>query len=148
MGVGMVGPEVVEQVLIVIVIAQLIAHMVGVVAELLLPLGAAFATAIGQAGTHFASVSHTDGLLIAAARNSTLAIVGREVTIFAPAVTQIRSGTGAIGNFVRSVPCGRATSLQEIRHCRVPTGRSRAGAKVGTCGTLAWQVEKVIQLRW
>jgi hypothetical protein len=50
MGVRVIGPEVVEQVMIVVVVVQLIADVIGTVASILLTLGAAFAAIVGQVG--------------------------------------------------------------------------------------------------
>ena len=102
---GIIVPEVVEQVIVIIVVVDLITNVVRTVAELLLTLGASITTTFRQVGTEVATIVDSHRLPISTIVDAVLPIVGGEVAILSAAVAQVRSSVGAVTDSISSIVC-------------------------------------------
>ena len=78
---GIIIPEVVEQMIMIIVVIDLITNIIRPVAELLLTLSATIPTTIRQVGTEIAPIVHTHRLPISTIGDAILPVVRGEVSI-------------------------------------------------------------------
>jgi hypothetical protein len=161
--VRVVGPKIIKEVVVVVVIAKLVANLVSMVAQGFLALRALLAATVGETRAEFSTVVHADGLLIAAILHAPLAIIGGKVATLTAAVAGIGANIGtlahAIGAIASSQPargggsthrgCGGRRRLEKIRYRRVAAGWPCGGdgaAAVRAAAAGRRQVEKTLQL--
>jgi hypothetical protein len=102
-GPRIIGPEIIEQVIVIIVVVDLVANVVGAIAQLLLTLGAPVATTIGQVRAKVTTIFHTHGLAVAATFEPILTIVGSKVAILATRITEVRTRVGSVADAIRAI---------------------------------------------
>jgi hypothetical protein len=158
-GVRVIVPEVVEQVIVIVMVGQTLADLIGAVAQVLLAIGATIAATVGEIGAQVAAIGDAGTLAVAAILDAALAIVGGEVAILAAVVAQVGARAGAIANAIAAIAgdgargCARDAclsgaaggALQEVGYGRIGAGRSIGDA--GTpAGALGREIEEVIKL--
>jgi hypothetical protein len=89
--------------IVVVVVVDLIANVVGAIAKLLLAFRAAVAASIGEIGTQITTILDAYRLAVATTLEAVLPIVGGKVAILATGIAEVGSRVGSAADAITAI---------------------------------------------